>query len=580
MKTVLIFGLLAWNLHIHAMTTVAQNAASTTQEEIILLLGESQEPIKIPRHHALLIQGCRTLVEMDLDTLDLPRVSKKIGELIAQQLGNVYIHTKQDDSAIIEEIKRGLQDLDGDTLVEFLQAVDYLDIPILAKIAHEMVRKLTPDKISTQNIKALPSQLSTSLVNDQVSKLATLLNKETLSIRTVAQWQAHKDVSQVCVTHDNKIVTRSSDNRTIRIWNMEGMLIAECLHSTDIESMCVTSDNNIVVACTASLDIWDTQGHNIFSKATPGLSSICAGPDNKIVMGFYDGLVRIWKIGATDGIICQGGRVQAIICVQCTGDNRIVAYTLDGTIHIWDIQGQLLAEDTSSKHISAMGIMNDGKVVTAAVDYNIIEYSKIVTTAHGVTIWNTLDNKRSKGNAPPEGCSINSIVTTNDGIIVSAAHRGELCFWDASATLLASKRKSSISSLHVFNNKIVIGSLDGTLSILDTSGTQLGCTHHGAGISVIGTIDGDTVVLGLSNGKIVICKIETAHILQNIASLDQDHIEEIWGVLQKYTARKINPQQCWDRSVSIVQGTCSNAELTTSFVFGVADWFLGHTGSL
>ena len=60
--------------------------------------------------------------------------------------------------------------------------------------------------------------------------------------RELAVCRGHEDwVSSVCVTKDGKIVS-GSDDRTVRVWDMQGKELAVCRgHEDSVRSVCVTA---------------------------------------------------------------------------------------------------------------------------------------------------------------------------------------------------------------------------------------------------------------------------------------------------------------------------------------------------
>ena len=55
-----------------------------------------------------------------------------------------------------------------------------------------------------------------------------------------------ESVMSVCVTKDGKIVS-GSDDRTVRVWDMQGNELAVCRgHEDPVWSVCVTNDGKIV----------------------------------------------------------------------------------------------------------------------------------------------------------------------------------------------------------------------------------------------------------------------------------------------------------------------------------------------
>ena len=75
---------------------------------------------------------------------------------------------------------------------------------------------------------------------------------------------AMKYVVSVCVTKDGKIVS-GSDDKTVRVWDMEGKQLAICRgHEDRVISVCVTKDGKIVSGSRdKTVRVWDMQGKQL-----------------------------------------------------------------------------------------------------------------------------------------------------------------------------------------------------------------------------------------------------------------------------------------------------------------------------
>lgn len=77
------------------------------------------------------------------------------------------------------------------------------------------------------------------------------------------------------------------------------------------------------------------------------VNSVCLTADNKIVSGSADGTVRVFDMQGNLLVVCRGheARVNSIFV---TADNKIVSGSNDTTVRIWDLAPILLLEQISS----------------------------------------------------------------------------------------------------------------------------------------------------------------------------------------------------------------------------------------
>lgn len=170
------------------------------------------------------------------------------------------------------------------------------------------------------------------------------------NIREVQQFVAHKDtITSVNWSHDGKYLITASADKTARIWNTSGKLIAELKgHKEQVNSAKFSRNGKHIL--TTSVDktarIWNNSGKQLaILKHQEYLISASFSPDGKRVITTSD---RLPASG-------QNGRP-----LVNNSDDRIS--------HIWDLSGNLLLKLQHQDRVNSASFSPDGKYILTASD--------------------------------------------------------------------------------------------------------------------------------------------------------------------------------------------------------------------
>jgi WD40 repeat protein len=179
-----------------------------------------------------------------------------------------------------------------------------------------------------------------------VLALQTILD----NIREVKQFVAHKDViTSVNWSHDGKYIITASTDKTARIWNLSGKLMAELKgHKEQVNSADFSRDGKHIL--TTGVDktarIWDTSGKQLaILKHQEYVTSASFSPDGKRVITTSD-------------------RLSA-----ASPDTKPLVNNSDDKIaHIWDLSGNLLLKLQHQDKVNSASYSPDGKYILTASD--------------------------------------------------------------------------------------------------------------------------------------------------------------------------------------------------------------------
>ncbi|KAB8317917.1 hypothetical protein SD81_022020 [Tolypothrix campylonemoides VB511288] len=184
------------------------------------------------------------------------------------------------------------------------------------------------------------------------------------NIREVKQFVAHKDViTSVNWSHDGKFLVTTSTDKTARIWNLSGKLIAELKgHKEQVNSADFSRDGKHIL--TTGVDktarIWDTSGKQLaILKHQEYVTSASFSPDGKRVITTSDRLPATSSdtkplVNNSDDKIAQVWDLSGNLLIQLKHQDKVnsASYSPDGkyiltasndkTARIWDTSGKLL----------------------------------------------------------------------------------------------------------------------------------------------------------------------------------------------------------------------------------------------
>jgi WD40 repeat protein len=172
------------------------------------------------------------------------------------------------------------------------------------------------------------------------------------NIREIKQFLAHKDdITTVNWSHDGKYIVTASNDKTARIWNFSGKLIAELKgHLDGVFIANFSPDGKYII--TASNDktarIWDFSGKQLaILKHQENITSASFSPDGKRV-------------------ITTSGNP---LVIETSWDGKSIVNTPnDKTARVWDLSGNLLLQLQHQGKVNSANFSPDSKYILTASD--------------------------------------------------------------------------------------------------------------------------------------------------------------------------------------------------------------------
>lgn len=229
----------------------------------------------------------------------------------------------------------------------------------------------------------------------------------------------HNTVNNVSFSPDGKRIASASDDKTVKIWNLEGKEIKSIVHPSPVWSV-------------------------IFS------------PDGKLMAtASNDKTIRIWNIDGTlkGSFIAHEDQINDL---SFSPDSQILASASnDKTVKLWDINHRRLIDQLESAQIrfNSVTFSPDGQWIAAAKDGESI----VIWKKEGFK-WEPLQNSVILGKHWKNIYEVN--FSPNSKLLASASEDGTIKLWNTDVSLITTLKSNSKPMLSVNfspNGKKIVG---------------------------------------------------------------------------------------------------------------------------
>nr|WP_322685973.1 caspase family protein [Nostoc sp. DedQUE07]MDZ8132322.1 caspase family protein [Nostoc sp. DedQUE07] len=207
---------------------------------------------------------------------------------------------------------------------------------------------------------------------------------EASSGRVLLFLQGHEDgVKSVAFSPDGQRIISGSDDKTLRLWDLNGLPIGQPFvgHEDGVKSVAFSPDGQRIISGSddKTLRLWDLNGLPIgqpFVGHEDGVKSVAFSPDGqRIISGSDDKTLRLWDLNGQSIEKFFVGHYSNVILVAFSPDGQCIVSGSWDMVHIWDVNGQPIEQFfvTDKDRISSVAFSLDGELIVTGSNNNTMQ---------------------------------------------------------------------------------------------------------------------------------------------------------------------------------------------------------------
>ncbi|MBD2481385.1 AAA-like domain-containing protein [Planktothrix sp. FACHB-1365] len=207
-------------------------------------------------------------------------------------------------------------------------------------------------------------------------QLWELDNGNSLPLKLFRTWKAHQaPLFAVAITPDGQTIASGGDDKTIKIWNLDGKLLQSInAHKERIWQLAFSQDGQLLASASqdGTVKLWQLNGKPVKTLTVEqgAVLGLAFSPDgNQIVTASLDNTLKFWQLDGTLLKTIKGNNDGFLQVAFSPDGQRIATGAIDNQVRLWNLNGQLLK--TLPGHQGTVGnvvFTADGKFLVSGGD--------------------------------------------------------------------------------------------------------------------------------------------------------------------------------------------------------------------
>ncbi|MEH2202544.1 MAG: AAA-like domain-containing protein [Nostoc sp.] len=277
---------------------------------------------------------------------------------------------------------------------------------LLAMQSAKTLKSLLKDKQSLADYPSYSPLFSLQIILSKIGEQNPLKN--------------HSDsVNSVVFSSDGKTLASASDDKTIKLWNLDTHKEITTLrgHSYSVNSIVFSPDGKTLASASGdkTIKLWNLDTHKEITTLrghSYSVNSIVFSPDGKtLASASGDSTIKLWNLDTHKEITTLKGHSSWVNSVVFSPDGKTLASaSSDNTIKLWNLNTdkEITTLSRHSNWVNSVVFSSDGKTLASASGDNTIKLWNLNTGKEITTL---------KGHSD----SVNSVVFSPDGKTVASA---------------------------------------------------------------------------------------------------------------------------------------------------------------